>query len=113
MGLSLPETRTVATALGEIVALLLAVRFRVQERIAVVVGGTKVSFPVRGTTQRMRFHNEPALSFVPLAREPPNGCWPDDRTRRLVVDVEVPAGVAELVVAPPRSRSARSRRRLP
>ena len=31
---------------------------------------------VRGETQRMRFHIEPALSFVPDARAPPNGCCP-------------------------------------
>src|SRR3982751_16170 len=36
----------------------------------------KVSLIVRGLTQRMRFHIEPALSFVPDARAPPNGCWP-------------------------------------
>ena len=43
----------------------------------------------------MRFHIEPALSFVPDARAPPNGCWPDDRAGGLVVDVEVPRRVAE------------------
>jgi hypothetical protein len=31
---------------------------------------------VRGLTQRIRFHIEPALSFVPEARAPPKGCWP-------------------------------------
>ena len=31
---------------------------------------------LRGETQRSRFSIEPALSFVPLARAPPNGCWP-------------------------------------
>ena len=30
----------------------------------------------RGDVQRSRFIHEPALSLVPLAREPPNGCWP-------------------------------------
>ena len=29
---------------------------------------------VRGDVQRSRFRYEPALSFVPLARPPPNGC---------------------------------------
>jgi hypothetical protein len=29
---------------------------------------------VRGLTQRVRLRIEPALSFVPDAREPPNGC---------------------------------------
>ena len=37
-------------------------------------GGTNVSLIVRGLTQRIRFHIEPALSFVPDARAPPNGC---------------------------------------
>jgi hypothetical protein len=46
------------------------------ERVAVVGGGTNVSLIVRGLTQRIRFHSEPALSFVPEARAPPNGCWP-------------------------------------
>jgi hypothetical protein len=40
------------------------------------VGGTNVSLIVRGLTQRIRFHIEPALSFVPDALEPPKGCWP-------------------------------------
>jgi hypothetical protein len=30
----------------------------------------------RVLTQRSRFSFEPALSFVPEARAPPNGCWP-------------------------------------
>ena len=46
------------------------------EGIAVVRGGTNVSLIVRGLTQRIRFHIEPALSFVPDARAPPKGCWP-------------------------------------
>ena len=37
-------------------------------------GGANVSFTVRGETQRIRFQSEPALSFVPEARAPPNGC---------------------------------------
>lgn len=40
------------------------------------VAGSKVSLTARGVTQRSRFSDEPALSFVPLAREPPKGCWP-------------------------------------
>lgn len=40
------------------------------------VGGRKFSLMARGEVQRMRFHREPALSFVPEARLPPNGCWP-------------------------------------
>jgi hypothetical protein len=40
------------------------------------VGGTNVSLMVRGETQRMRLCQEPALSFVPLARAPPKGCCP-------------------------------------
>jgi hypothetical protein len=31
---------------------------------------------VRGLIQRTRFRIDPALSFVPLPRAPPNGCWP-------------------------------------
>jgi hypothetical protein len=38
-------------------------------------GGTKFSLIVRGETQRRRLRIEPALSFVPLARPPPKGCW--------------------------------------
>src|SRR5262249_43258915 len=40
------------------------------------VGGTNVSLMVRGDTHRARFSQEPALSFVPDARAPPNGCCP-------------------------------------
>ena len=40
------------------------------------VGGTNVSLIVRGDTQRIRLCHEPALSLVPLALAPPNGCWP-------------------------------------
>src|SRR5690242_169794 len=40
------------------------------------VGGTNVSLIARGDTQRSRFQIEPALSFVPEARAPPNGCCP-------------------------------------
>ena len=35
-----------------------------------------VSFVVRIVTQRLRFQSDVALSFVPDAREPPNGCRP-------------------------------------
>ena len=31
---------------------------------------------VRWLVQRRRLSTEPALSFVPEAREPPKGCWP-------------------------------------
>jgi hypothetical protein len=34
------------------------------------------SLIVLGETQRKRFNDEPALSFVPEARPPPNGCCP-------------------------------------
>ena len=37
-------------------------------------GGTDVSLTVRGDDQRMRLFDQPALSFVPDARPPPNGC---------------------------------------
>ena len=48
-----------------------------EERVAVVAAAAmNVSLIVRGDTQRIRFHIEPALSFVPDARAPPNGCWP-------------------------------------
>jgi hypothetical protein len=40
------------------------------------VGGARFSFTDRGETQRTRFNSEPALSFVPDARAPPNGCCP-------------------------------------
>ena len=39
-------------------------------------GGENVSLIVRALTQRSRFIFEPALSLVPDARAPPNGCWP-------------------------------------
>src|SRR5205814_6884708 len=39
-------------------------------------GGLKFSFSVRALTQRTRFSFDPALSFVPEPRAPPNGCWP-------------------------------------
>ena len=40
------------------------------------VGVRKFSLMVLGETQRSRFQTEPALSFVPEARAPPNGCCP-------------------------------------
>ena len=39
-------------------------------------GGDCVSLMVRGETHRRRLRALPALSFVPLARAPPNGCCP-------------------------------------
>ena len=53
---------------------------------------------VRGLIQRMRLSELPALSFVPEARAPPNGCWPTTAPVRLVVDIEVPRGMAELLI---------------
>ena len=38
--------------------------------------GTNVSLIARVLVHRSRFCAEPALSLVPLARPPPNGCWP-------------------------------------
>jgi hypothetical protein len=35
-----------------------------------------ISFVARMDTHRLRFQSEVALSFVPDAREPPNGCRP-------------------------------------
>jgi hypothetical protein len=40
-----------------------------------LIGGTKVSLIAR-EVQRIRLASEPALSLVPEARAPPNGCWP-------------------------------------
>ena len=40
------------------------------------LGGLKFSLIERGLTQRSRFSALPALSFVPEALEPPNGCIP-------------------------------------
>ena len=45
-------------------------------RVCVADGGAKVSLIVRGETQRCRLRIEPALSSVPLALAPPNGCCP-------------------------------------
>ena len=39
-------------------------------------GGTNVSLIARGLVQRMRFHSDPALSFVPEALAPPKGWRP-------------------------------------
>src|SRR5256885_13897159 len=39
-------------------------------------GGTKFSLTARALVQRIRLSRLPALSFVPLARPPPNGCCP-------------------------------------
>jgi hypothetical protein len=36
----------------------------------------KFSLIVRALVQRIRLSRLPALSFVPLARAPPKGCWP-------------------------------------
>jgi hypothetical protein len=40
------------------------------------VGGINVSVSVCELIQRIRFRIEPALSFVPIAPAPPNGCFP-------------------------------------
>jgi hypothetical protein len=40
------------------------------------VAATNVSLIDRALVHRRRFCGEPALSFVPLARPPPNGCCP-------------------------------------
>ena len=40
------------------------------------MGGTKFSLIVRGETQRYKFKIDPALSLVPEALAPPNGCCP-------------------------------------
>ena len=53
---------------------------------------------VRGVTHRIRFHIDPALSFVPDARAPTEGLLSDDGSGRFVVDVEVSRGVAEPVL---------------
>ncbi len=39
-------------------------------------GGENVSFTLRALTQRSKFIFDPALSLVPEALAPPNGCWP-------------------------------------
>ena len=39
-------------------------------------GGLPTSLMARGDTQRYRLRMLPALSLVPEARPPPNGCWP-------------------------------------
>src|SRR2546423_1708822 len=39
-------------------------------------GGTKFSLIDRALVQRIRLSRLPALSLVPLARAPPNGCCP-------------------------------------
>src|SRR6266699_207429 len=39
-------------------------------------GGTQFSLIDRALVQRIRFRRLPALSLVPLARPPPNGCCP-------------------------------------
>ena len=62
------------------------------------VGGTNVSLIVRGLTQRIRFHIDPALSFVPGCPCAAEGLLADDRPGRLVVHVEVPGRVPELLV---------------
>jgi hypothetical protein len=40
------------------------------------VGGTNVSLMERALVHRSRFCAAPALSLVPDARPPPNGCCP-------------------------------------
>lgn len=37
-------------------------------------GGSRFSFTALGLAQRIRFHTDPALSLVPDALAPPNGC---------------------------------------
>ena len=51
----------------------------------------------RGLAQRIKFQSDPALSFVPRLRAAER-LLADDGTGRLVVDVEVPRCVAELVM---------------
>jgi hypothetical protein len=62
---------------------------------SVVARRQSVSLTVRALTHRTRFNFEPALSFVPDARAPPERLLADDRACGLVVDVEVAGGVAQ------------------
>src|SRR5437773_12520182 len=71
------------------------------------LGGTNVSLIVRGEAQRIRFHIEPALSFVPEARAPPKGCWPTTAPVGLSLTYRFPA--AYWSAAPASSIAARSR----
>ena len=57
-----------------------------------------VSLIVRGVTQRIRFHIEPALSFVPGRARAAERLLADDGAGRLVVHVEVPGRVAQPVL---------------
>ena len=50
-----------------------------------------VSLIDRGETQRIRFHIDPALSFVPEARAPPNGCCPTTAPVGLSLTEKLPA----------------------
>ena len=66
---------------------------------------------VRGLTQRIRFHIEPALSFVPGRARAAERLLPDDRAGRLVVDVEVAGRVAQRLLR--RGRRASSEKTAP
>jgi len=66
-----PSPRPGASALGELAP---ATYLASMNGYRQSVGGSKVSLIERGLTQRRRLSFDPALSFVPLARAPPNGC---------------------------------------
>ena len=54
---------------------------------------TKVSFTTRGEAQRSKLYELPALSLVPEARAPPNGCWPTTAPVGLSLRYRLPAAL--------------------
>jgi hypothetical protein len=62
-----------------------------QKWISVINWSYKVSLIVLGETQRNKFNGEPALSFVPEALAPPNGCCPT--TAPGFIDIEVTSSI--------------------
>jgi len=54
---------------------------------------------LRGETQRSRLSQVPALSLVPEAREPPNGCCPTTAPVRLSFIYKLPAALRGALMA--------------
>src|SRR6202050_4445839 len=63
-------------------------------------GGSERSLIVRVFTQRIRLKIEPALSLVPLALAPPNGCWPTTAPVGLSLMLKVAAEDRRVSVGP-------------
>ena len=71
-------------------------------------------FTDRGLAKRIRFHTVPALSLVPDARAPPNGCAPTtEPVTPAKSAAEIGLAIAAEIVAVREGRSDATDRRIP